>query len=184
MKSLRISITKLNKQLPAPEVTRAREESFMFGWGALFIFIWAIIWAILDVDFLRFTYDLKHDNKLALEFYSAKKDLVKLHKLLFKLSWEEFCKHFYEVTKYKSIDGEDINFILPLAQMHYPEKIPDGLTADFISAYIDNQNEYWNSDERTFADICDPQSEYWNSDKRTFADICDAFKAVETCKAI
>lgn len=163
----------------------------MFGELLLSIFIFMILWVIIffiQIDFFGFIYELiyelKHDSNFALASYSAKKDLVKLHKLLFKLSWEEFCKHFYEVIKYKSIDGEDINFILPLAQMHYPEKIPDGLTADFINTCIDLQSEYRNSDDRTFADICDPQSEYWNSDKRTFADICDAFNDTEIRKTI
>ena len=103
-------------------------------------------------------YDLKHDYKLALGSYSAKKDLVKLHKLLFKLSWEEFGEYFYKAIKYRYIDDDGINITVSVARLHYPEKIPTGLTTDFIVAFIGDQSE---------------------SDKRTFADICDAFKATE-----
>ena len=70
----------------------------MFGELLLSIFIFMILWVIIfliQIDFLGFMYDLKHDYKLALGSYSAKKDLVKLHKLLFKLSWEEFGEYFY-----------------------------------------------------------------------------------------
>lgn len=141
----------------------------MFGELLLSIFIFMILWVIIfliQIDFLGLMYDLKHDYKLTLGSYSAKKDLVKLHKLLFKLSWEEFGEYFYKAIKYRYIDDDGINITVSVARLHYPEKIPDGLTADFIITCIDLQ------------------SEYWNSDKRTFADICDAFKAAETHKVM
>lgn len=102
------------------------------------------------------TYEMLHEfyhNPIRmLGVYSYQKDVLKIHKLLFRLSWEEFCKYFYRMaTGYAT--ACEINFVLSLARLHYPNKIPDGLTADFVIPY--KKFECCYESGRTFADVCD-----------------------------